>query len=103
MRSSAVRNIFYYHDLFFVCLDLGVLFGVARDLVVTQRVHRVYRYALPLTIVGHSQSTSGAVVRPGGSRRRMRSANVQRGADYTQNLCSGRWVLRPSLHEIVKL
>ncbi len=44
------------HNLFFPCLDLLILLGVARDLLVDRRVHKVYRYALPLLIVGQSLS-----------------------------------------------
>ncbi len=42
------------HNLFFPCLDLLIALGVARDLLVDRRVHKVYRYALPLLIVGQS-------------------------------------------------
>jgi hypothetical protein len=42
------------HNLFFPCLDLLILLGVARDLLVDRRVHKVYLYALPLLIVGQS-------------------------------------------------
>ena len=39
------------HNLFFPFLDLLILLGVGRDLRVDGRVHKVYRYALPLLIV----------------------------------------------------
>jgi len=42
------------HNLFFPCLDLLILLGVARDLLVDRRVHKVYLYALPVLIVGQS-------------------------------------------------
>ena len=42
------------HNLFFPCLDLLILLGVARDLLVERRVHKVYLYALPLLIMGQS-------------------------------------------------
>jgi phage shock protein PspC (stress-responsive transcriptional regulator) len=42
------------HNLFYPCLDLLILLGVARDLMVDGRVHKVYRYALPLMVVGQS-------------------------------------------------
>jgi hypothetical protein len=42
------------HNLFYPCLDLLILLGVVRDLVVDGRVHKVYRYALPLMVVGQS-------------------------------------------------
>ncbi|HWY59605.1 MAG TPA: hypothetical protein VNZ03_34395 [Terriglobales bacterium] len=40
------------YNLFFPCLDLLILLGVARDLLVDRRIHKVYLYALPLLIVG---------------------------------------------------
>ena len=42
------------HNLYFPCLDLLIVLGVARDLLVDRRVHKVYLYALPLLIVGQS-------------------------------------------------
>ena len=39
-------------NLFYPCLDLVMVLGVARDLLVDGRVHKVYRYALPLLMVG---------------------------------------------------
>jgi FtsH-binding integral membrane protein len=42
------------HNLFFLCLDLLIVLGVVRDLVVDRRVHKVYRYALPALIAGQS-------------------------------------------------
>jgi hypothetical protein len=42
----------FNHNLFFVALDLVILLGVARDLLVNRRVHEVYRYALPILIAG---------------------------------------------------
>lgn len=44
----------FNHNLYFDCLDLIILFGVGRDLLVDRRVHKVYLYALPLLIVGQS-------------------------------------------------
>lgn len=44
----------FNHNLFFPVLDLLIVLGVARDLVVDGRVHRVYRYALPVLAVGQS-------------------------------------------------
>ena len=46
----------FYHNLFFVCLDIIVLLGVTRDLIVNRRVNAVYSYALPLMIVGQALS-----------------------------------------------
>jgi hypothetical protein len=42
------------HNLYFLCLDLVIVLGVVRDLLVDRRVHKVYLYALPLLIVGQS-------------------------------------------------
>jgi FtsH-binding integral membrane protein len=42
------------HKLFFPFLDLLIVLGVGRDLLVDRRVHKVYRYALPVLIVGQS-------------------------------------------------
>jgi len=42
------------HNLFFPCLDLLILLGVVRDLLVDRRVHKVYLCALPLLVVGQS-------------------------------------------------
>ena len=42
------------HNLSFACVDLLVVLGVVRDLLVDGRVHKVYLYALPLFIVGQS-------------------------------------------------
>jgi hypothetical protein len=33
-------------------VDALILLGVVRDLIVTRRIHVVYRYALPLSIAG---------------------------------------------------
>lgn len=42
------------HNLFYLCLDLLMVLGVARDLIVDRRVHKVYLYALPALIVGQN-------------------------------------------------
>jgi hypothetical protein len=42
------------HSLFFVCADAVVLLGVARDLLVDRRVHKVYLVALPLIVIFHA-------------------------------------------------
>jgi len=44
----------FNNNLFYPCLDLLMLLGVARDLLVDRRVHKVYVYALPLLIVGQT-------------------------------------------------
>jgi hypothetical protein len=41
----------FNHALFFYCLDGMILFGVARDLLVNRRVHKVYVTALPILLV----------------------------------------------------
>ena len=58
LMDAAIARFAYLFDnnLFFPCLDLLILLGVARDLLVDRRVHKVYRYALPLLIVGQSLS-----------------------------------------------
>jgi hypothetical protein len=42
------------YGLFYPCLDVVILLGVVRDLLVNRRVHTVYRYGLPLVIAGQS-------------------------------------------------
>jgi hypothetical protein len=55
MDAAFARIDFVYdHRLFFVCVDLLIVLGVARDLFVDGRVHTVYRYALPVVIVGQN-------------------------------------------------
>ena len=44
----------FNNNLFFPCLDLLILLGVARDLLVDRRVHKVYLYAAPFLIAGQS-------------------------------------------------
>lgn len=44
----------FNNNLFYPCLDLVILLGVARDLLVNRSVHLVYRYALPVLIVGQT-------------------------------------------------
>ena len=44
----------FIHNLFFLCLDVLMALGIARDLIVDSRVHKVYVYALPLLIVGQN-------------------------------------------------
>jgi FtsH-binding integral membrane protein len=46
----------FNHNLFYPALDLLILLGMGRDLVVDRRVGKVYLYALPLLIVGQSLS-----------------------------------------------
>ena len=40
------------HNWFYVGVDVLIILGVVRDLVVTKRVHAVYLYGLPLLIFG---------------------------------------------------
>ena len=44
----------FNHNLFYVCLDLLMAFGIVRDLIVDRRVHKVFLYALPVLIVGQN-------------------------------------------------
>jgi hypothetical protein len=46
----------FNHNLFYVAIDLLMVLGVLRDLVVDGRVHKVYRYALPVLIAAQSVS-----------------------------------------------
>lgn len=41
----------FNHNLFYIGLDLLIVLGIVRDLIVDGRVHKVYRYALPAMIV----------------------------------------------------
>jgi hypothetical protein len=58
LMDAAFGRFAYLFDnnLFFPCLDLLIVLGVARDVLVDRRVHKVYFYALPLLIVGQSLS-----------------------------------------------
>lgn len=42
------------HRIFFLCVDAVMLLGVARDLLVDGRVHKVYLYGIPALVVGQS-------------------------------------------------
>ncbi len=44
----------FNNNLFYPCLDLLMVLGVVRDLLVERRVHKAYLYALPVLIVGQS-------------------------------------------------
>ena len=44
----------FNQNLFYPCLDLLMVLGVARDLLVDHRVHKVYLYTLPFLFVGQS-------------------------------------------------
>jgi len=56
LMDAAVARFDYVfdHNLFFLCVDLLIGLGVARDLLVERRVHKVYLFALPVLIVGQS-------------------------------------------------
>jgi hypothetical protein len=40
--------------VFYAGVDILILLGVARDLIVNKRIHRVYRYALPAFVLGQT-------------------------------------------------
>lgn len=42
------------YNVFYLCVDAVILLGVARDLMVDKRVHKVYLYALPALLVGQN-------------------------------------------------
>jgi hypothetical protein len=44
----------FNHSLFYVCVDAVMLVGVARDLLVDGRVHKVYLYAIPMVVIGQN-------------------------------------------------
>jgi len=48
-----------------VGLDLLIVLGMTRDLIVDRRIHRVYLYALPVLIVGQILSVYIWKVNPG--------------------------------------
>jgi hypothetical protein len=56
LMDAAVARFDYVfdHNLFFPCLDLLIVLGVARDLLVDRRIHKVYLYALPLLMMGQT-------------------------------------------------
>jgi hypothetical protein len=44
----------FEHSLFLVCVDAVMLLGVARDLLVERRVHKVYLYGIPALVIGQN-------------------------------------------------
>ena len=55
MDAAIGRFDFWFnHSIFYVAVDLLVVAGMMRDLVVDGRIHKVYRYALPVLIVGQT-------------------------------------------------
>ena len=58
MQAAFVR--FHYighHDLFFPALDVLIVAGVLRDLIVDGRVNRIYRYVFPAIVVLQALAT----------------------------------------------
>ncbi len=55
MDAAIGRFDFWFnHSIFYVAVDLLIVAGMMRDLVVDGRVHKVYLYALPVLIVGQT-------------------------------------------------
>jgi hypothetical protein len=55
MDAAIGRFDFWFnHSIFYAGLDLLIVAGMMRDLVVDGRIHKVYLYALPVLIVGQS-------------------------------------------------
>jgi hypothetical protein len=44
----------FNHNLFLVCVDAVMLLGVAHDLLVDRRVHKVYLWGIPALVVGQN-------------------------------------------------
>jgi hypothetical protein len=44
----------FNHSVFLLCVDAVMLLGVARDLLVDGRVHKVYLYGIPVVVVGQN-------------------------------------------------
>ena len=65
MQAIFVR--FHYmgrHDLFFPALDVLIVAGMMRDLVVDGRINRIYRYVFPAIVVLQSVATYLKLVNP---------------------------------------
>ena len=55
MDAAIGRFDFWFnHSIFYIGLDLLIVLGMVRDLVVDGRIHKVYVYALPVLVVGQS-------------------------------------------------
>lgn len=55
MDAAIGRFDFWFnHNIFYAGLDLLIVAGMMRDLVVDGRIHKVYVYALPVLLVGQS-------------------------------------------------
>jgi hypothetical protein len=46
----------FNHSLFLVCVDAVMLLGVARDLLVDRRVHKVYLYGILALVIGQNMA-----------------------------------------------
>jgi FtsH-binding integral membrane protein len=47
-------DFWFNHSIFYIGVDLLIVAGMTRDLVVDGRIHKVYLYALPVLIAGQS-------------------------------------------------
>jgi uncharacterized membrane protein len=58
MQAAFVRfHYIGYHDLYYPALDLLIVAGMLRDMIVDGRVNRVYRYAFPAMLVLQAGAT----------------------------------------------
>jgi hypothetical protein len=58
MQAAFVRfDCIGHHDLFYPALDVLIVAGVSRDVVVDGRVNKVYLYVLPVMIVLQAWAT----------------------------------------------
>jgi hypothetical protein len=58
MQAAFVRfDYIGYHDLFYPALDVLVVAGIVRDLVVDGRINRIYVYVFPAMIVLQAVAT----------------------------------------------
>jgi len=58
MQAAFVRfHYIGYHDLFYPALDVLIVAGVLRDLIVDGRVNKIYRYVFPAIIVLQALAT----------------------------------------------
>ena len=88
LMDAPVARFDYVFDnnLFFPCLDLLILLGVARDLLVERRVHKAYRYALPILMLAKaSRYTCGGTILPGGRGSRTQSWDSRTGLAFRYN------------------
>lgn len=53
------------HHWFYAGVDTLILLGVARDLILNRRIHVVYRYALPVFVLGQTCAVSLWLLHPG--------------------------------------